>query len=484
MRAIRIAGIALLYVAVVTAAPATSATLPAGEVGTAEALRLLDAWVEARVAYEDIPGASVGVVVDQELVWSKGYGWADVAARAPATPDTVYGICSISKLFTSIAVMMERDAGRLRLDDQVAAHLQHFTLDATMPGAPPVTIRDLLTHSGGVPREANRPYWAAPDFPFPTREEIVEGLARQRMLYAPERYFQYSNLGMALLGQVVEKTSGRPYERYVEERILAPLALARTTTRLPEGDRARELAVGYGTRSRAGERAAMPRYDARGITPAAGFASTVRDLAAFASWQFRLLGSGRDEVLRASTLREMQRPHWVDPDWKTTWGLGFSVWRDGDTTYVSHGGSCPGYRTTIRLEPRSKLAVIVMLNAMGESPEAIATQAFKIVAPALKEKDGAKPASPGADLERFTGLYASAWGETAVVPWRGGLAALGLPSENAMDALTRLRFIEGNTFRRIREDGDDLGEEVIFEADARGSVTGLVWHGNPSRKVR
>jgi CubicO group peptidase (beta-lactamase class C family) len=460
----------------------TAASPPRPEL--TEALRLLDAWVEARVAYEDIPGASVGVVLDQELVWSKGYGWSDVGARTPATPDTVYGICSISKLFTSIAVMMERDAGRLRLDDPVAAHLPHFTLDATMPGAPPVTVRDLLTHSGGVPREADRAYWAAPDFPFPTREEIAEGLARQRMLYPPERYFQYSNLGMALLGQVVERTSGQPYERYVESRILAPLKLEHTTTRLPEGERAGALATGYGARSRTGERVTMPRYDARGIAPAAGFASTVRDLGAFASWQFRVLGTGRDELLKASTLREMHRPHWVDPDWKTTWGLGFSVWRDGDTTYVSHGGSCPGYRTTLRLDPRRKLAVVVMLNAMGESPEAIATQAFTIVAPAVQGKDGARPAAPVADLERFTGLYASAWGEIAVVPWRGGLAALSLPSEKAMEALTRLKYIDGGVFRRIREDGDDLGEEVVFEADARGAVTGLVWHNNASRKLR
>lgn len=484
MRVARIAVLAVVTVLFAVGAPGADAAPSEQAPELAEALRLLDAWVEARVAYDDIPGASIGVVVDQELVWSKGYGWADVAAQVPATPDTVYGICSISKLFTSIAVMMERDAGRLRLDDPVAAHLPHFTLDATMPDGPPVTIRDLLTHSGGVPREADSPYWAAPDFPFPTREEIVEGLARQRMLYAPERYFQYSNLGMALLGQVVEETSGEVYERYVEQRILAPLKLGHTTARLPEGERGRALATGYGTRSRIGERAAMPRYDTKGIAPAAGFASTVRDLAAFASWQFRVLSTGRDEVLKASTLREMQRPQWVDPDWKTTWGLGYSVWRDGDTTYVSHGGSCPGYRTTIRLEPRRKLAVIVMLNAMGESPEVVATQAFKIVAPALKEKGGAKPATPGTDLERFAGLYASAWGEIAVVPWRGGLAALSLPSENAMDALTRLKFVDGTTFRRIREDGDDLGEEVAFEADTRGAVTGLVWHGNPSRKVR
>lgn len=475
--------VAFCVLAVAVAVPASgqgTTTPPSGDLH--EALRLLDAWIDARVEFQRIPGASVGVVLDQELVFSKGYGFADVAAGVPATPDTIYGICSISKLFTAVAVMMERDAGRIRLDDAVAAHLPFFALDDAS-AAPGVTVRDLLTHSGGVPREANSPYWTAPEFAFPSREEIVAGLARQRLLYPPERYFQYSNLGMSLLGLIVEATSGLPYERYVEQRILAPLKLASTTTRLPHGDGGR-LATGYGAMPRTGERQPMPRYDAAGVVPAAGFASTVRDLAAFASWQFRLLATDREEVLRASTLRQMQRPQWVDPDWKTTWGLGFAVWREGETTFVSHSGSCPGFRTTLRMDPRQRLAVIVMVNAMGESPEAISAQAFNIVTPVLAEGCDADPVAPEATLERFAGLYRSAWGEMAMVPWRRGLAALPLPSDAPMSVLVRLKHVEGNTFRRIREDGDDLGEEVVFETDAAGAVTRYLWHNNYARKVR
>ncbi len=481
MRLVHCVALSVLVAAVALPAAAEDAAAPRST-ALAEALRLLDAWVEARVAFQRIPGASVGVVADQELVFAKGYGLADVAAATPATPDTVYGICSISKLFTALAVMMERDAGRLRLDDPVATYLPFFTLDAAS-GAERVSVRDLLTHSGGVPREADAPYWTEPDFAFPAREEIIAGLARQRMLYQPERYFQYSNLGVSLLGMIVEATSGLAYERYVTERILTPLKLASTTTRLPAASDGR-LAVGYGAMPRAGERAVMLPYDAAGITPAAGFASTARDLAAFASWQFRLLAGEREEVMRTSTLREMQRPQWVDPDWKTTWGLGFAVWRDGENTFVSHSGSCPGYRTTLRLEPARRLAVVVMLNAMGESPETIAAQAFKVVAPALADSCDATPPAAAVELERFAGLYRSVWGETAIVPWRGGLGALLLPTDTPMSDFTKLKHVEGNTFRRIRENGDDLGEEVIFETDAGGAVVRYLWHNNYARKVR
>ena len=476
-------------------APLLLATAPTGAAEPAaqaaagpqlsETLRLVDGWLEAQVAFGRLPGAAAGIVVDQELVWSRGYGWADVERRSAASPDTLYGICSISKLFTAVAVMMERDAGRLRLDDPVGAHLAYFRLDQGMPDSPAVTIRNLLTHSGGVPRESAQPYWTGPEFAFPTRDEIVAGLSRQRMLYPAERYFQYSNLGMALLGQVVEATSGVSYEAYVEERILRPLRLSSTTPFLPEAEVGGRLATGYGTLRREGGREKMPFYRTRGVAPAAGFASNVRDLAAFAAWQFRLLGRDGTELLKASTLREMQRPQWVDPDWKTTRGLGFGIVRDGTTTLVGHTGSCPGYRTALRLDPRRKVAAIVLVNAMGVSPESMAERTLQLVTPALEGKSAptSTAASP-VDLERFAGLYTSAWGETLVVPWQGGLAALELPTDDPKGDLVRLKHLEGTTFRRVRDDGDDPGEEVVFETDAAGAVTRFLWHQNYSQMVR
>jgi CubicO group peptidase (beta-lactamase class C family) len=476
--------------AVVLAGSATAwpeeAPRPDSNVRLEQAVRLFGEWLDAQLAYERIPGASVGLVVDQELFWSKGFGYADVARKVPATPETIYGICSISKLFTAIAVMQQRDAGKLRLDDPVRDYLPYFTLKPTSTDDPPARIRDLLTHSAGVPRESAHNYWDEPDFAFPTTEQLIAGLATQTMLYPPERYYQYSNLGMALAGEIVERVSGVPYERYVRDAVLNPLKLTRTTTSLPEDERGRGLAAGYGPLTREGTRAVMPFYNARGLTPAAGFASNVSDLGTFAAWQFRLLRAGGAEVLRASTLREMQRAQWVDPDWKSMRGLGFRVRREGNETLVGHYGSCPGYRTEITLNPRRKLAAVVMINAMNVNTEVISVQLLKAaeaaIGDAAKPAAESKPAVP--NLERFAGLYRSAWGEITVVPWRDGLAALDLPTPDLMGDLVRLKHIEGNTFRRIREDGDDLGEEVRFEAGVDGRVSGLVWHQARSAKVR
>jgi CubicO group peptidase (beta-lactamase class C family) len=460
---------------------------PAEDYRVRQALRLFEEWADATVAYEHVPGASMGLVLDQQLIWSKGFGYADRERHVPATPDTLYGICSISKLFTAISVLQLRDAGKLRLDDPVSLYLPYANLKPAGDDASPPTIRSLLTHSSGFPRESAHAYWTDPDFTFPTEEEVIAGLKRESMLYPPDRYFQYSNLGMTLAGEIVEKVSGKPYEEYVEDAVLKPLSLAHTTPFLPEGERGKLLATGYGSLTREGTREVMPFYRARGITPAAGFASNVRDLAAFASWQFRSLGKGGTEVLRAATLRDMQRVHWVDPDWKTTWGLGFSVRHVDDQTIVGHSGQCPGYFTTFVLNPRAKEAVVVMMNAMNVDPRGIALQLLKIAGPALKEAQG--PAcgpvkTPDPSLERFAGLYRSAWGETVVVPWKDGLAALDLPSREPMEDLTLLKHIEGNAFRRIREDSDDLGEEVVFETDPDGKVMRLLWHQNVSRKIR
>ncbi len=457
-----------------------------GEAQLAQALRLFSEWLDAKIAYERIPGVSVALVADQDLVWTQGFGYADVARRVPANPDTIYGICSISKLFTAIAVMQQRDAGKLRLDDPVVEYLPYFTLKPTSTDDPPTRIRDLLTHSGGVPRESAHNYWDAPDFIFPTKEELIAGLAGQRMLYPPERYYQYSNLGMTLAGEIVERVTGTPYEEYVRHAILEPLKLGQTTTSLPEAERGRRLATGYGPLTREGTRDTTPFYQAKAITPAAGLASTVKDLGAFAAWQFRLLRNGGEEVLKAATLREMQRVQWMDPDWRTTRGFGFRVRRDGSETLVGHFGSCPGYRTEITLNPRRRLATVVMINAMNVDTEEVSTQLLRVAGAALGEPGkpvvGAK--APDPDLERFAGLYRSVWGELAVVPWQDGLAAVGLPSSDLLRDLVRLKRIEGGTFRRIREDGEDLGEEVRFEADADGRVRDLVWHQAHSIKVR
>jgi CubicO group peptidase (beta-lactamase class C family) len=465
----------------------------------AEALRVLEIWLEAERAYEQIPGLSAAVVHDQEVVWQGAEGLANPERGIPATAETIYSICSISKLFTGVAVMQLRDRGLLALSDPIARHLPWFELRPGPAGSPPVTVAGLLTHAAGLPRESDHPYWSAPDFRFPTREEIIERLSGQAPLYPAWRYYQYSNLGLTLAGELVRELAGAPFEAYIQERILDPLGLADTRPHMPEELWGGRLAIGYSALTRDGRREPVPFFDARGIGPAAGFSSTAVDLARFAAWQFRLQGDA-DEVLHAHTLREMQRVHWVDPEWEVFRGLAFGVQRAGGTTFVGHSGSCPGYRTQLLLQMDDRVATIVLANASGVDTFKYTRQMYRLLAPALKEaagdRDGrtatttgpatgpttrAAAAAPSADpdLARYLGTYdLSPWGgEMAVVRWKDGLALLPLPTDDPVRALTRLKHVAGNTFRRVRDD-EELGETIAFETDPAGRVTALLWFEN------
>jgi CubicO group peptidase (beta-lactamase class C family) len=452
-----------------------------------EAIGLLDVWTEAQVAYQQIPAASVAVVHDQELVWSSGYGYANPGNETPATAETIYSICSISKLFTSVSVMQLRDRGHLRLDDPVAKHLEWFDIQDTYPDAPPVTIEGILTHSSGLPRESEYPYWSAPDFRFPTHDEIVARLHEQAELYPARTYFQYSNLGLTLAGEVIAAVSGEPYGEYVREHVLTPLNLTNTTPEIPTELHGTRMAVGHSALTRAGSREKLPAFQGRGIAPAMAFASTVEDLAAFASWQFRVLHHGADDVLGRNTLREMHRVHWVDPNWETTWGLGFAVYRNDAKTFVGHGGSCPGYRSSLQIQPDERIATAFAASASGVNAGSFTQAAYDILSPALEAAaDTVHPADPTPDsLDVYVGAYSELpWGgETAVIPWKGSIALLYLPTNDPLEALTELRQTGEHTFRRVRDDGV-LGEEIRFDVGPDGRATRMWRHSNYSPRVR
>lgn len=446
-----------------------------GQTARDEAITVMKAWLDAQVSYDNLPGISVALVSDQEIVWSSGFGWSDRENEVVATPSTKYSICSISKLFTAIAIMQLYEQNKLRLDDHIDALLPWYDLKQQYDESGPITIRSLLTHSSGLPRESDHPYWSAPDFAFPTAEQVRTGLKNQETLYPASTYFQYSNLGMTLLGEVVEAVSGMDYADYVQEHILEPLDLQNTETYLPAAEWRNSLATGYGAEDRKGNRQMLDLFDARGITAAAGFSSTAEDLAKFAIWQFRLLESGKEEVLKPSTLKYMQQVHWMDPDWKTSWGLGFSIWESSGHSMVGHGGSCPGYRSTIMIDPSTKVAAIVMINAQAVNPAKYARGMISLFAK-VKDKE---PTPDSLQLQVYAGYYDSQpwWPEELLVPWQGKLASIPLPTENPAEDMTLIKKVEGDHFRRIRKD-DELGEEIIFEKDEKGTVTRYYQHNN------
>jgi CubicO group peptidase (beta-lactamase class C family) len=314
-------------------------------------LGLVEAWIEAQMAYRGLPGLTVGVVYDQELVYAKGFGYADVEAATPATPSTIYRIASHSKLFTAIAILQLRDAGQLSLDEPIATYLPWFQIQNSYEHAPPVTLRQILTHTSGLPREAGSGYWI--DFDFPTLDEVRGRLQEQAMVFPPETRWKYSNLALTLAGEVVAEVSGQSFAEHVQEHIFDKLGMTGSSVVFPDEHEGR-LAVGYGRRLPDGSRERFPFVDAVSMAAATGVSSSVEDMARFISWQFRLRDGGGTEVLRASTLREMQRVQWLEPDWDRAWGLGFEIFHTEGRDLIGHGGGYPGYRTATHISPEER----------------------------------------------------------------------------------------------------------------------------------
>jgi CubicO group peptidase (beta-lactamase class C family) len=434
--------------------------------------RLVDTWLDAEQAYKKLPSMVVGVVKSDAIVFSKGYGSVSGKGGPLATPNTIYSICSISKLFTSIALMQLVEQGKVGLDDDIVKYIPEFTVKQTDESSGPVTLRGILMHAAGLPRETINDTWTGPEYPFPTRAEMLAGLARQQMYDRTLNRNQYSNLGFALLGEIVARVSGQPYERYVTDRVIKPLGLDRTSPSINDALRGTEMAVGFSVRKRDGSRDEMPRFDVRGAQAAAGFSSTVNDLSKFALWQLRLLRTGKADVLRAATLREMTRIQWTDPDGKTTWGLGYSVSRSGSNDLVvGHGGRCPGYRTLLTTLPQKELGAVVALGS-GDDPDQLGRRTLELV---QKTPTPAREKAPA--LGDYTGRYEPkvGGGEISVQPWGSDLVTLSLPTENPGEAMQVWRHVGGDRFRLVRQD-KTLGAEATFLRDASGKVTSMrIW---------
>ncbi len=429
----------------------------------AEAIQLLELWIEEQREHQDLPGLSVGVVHGGELIWSRGFGLSDRETKTPATKQTLYRVGSVTKLFTATATMLLRDAGKLDLHDPVAQHLPWFRLGKAFDDHPPITIWHLLTHTSGLPREAAFPYWTTHD--FPQRQAVIEALPTQEAIYPPGTKYKYSNLGMALLGEVVAAASGMPYADYVAKMIFLPLGMSASVV-TPGKEELSRMATAYMRRLPGGERKIFEYYDTRALTPAANIVSNIEDLARFATLHLnREQEKGGARILVGSTLAEMQRPQWLRESWSGAIGLGFRLSRREGKTLVSHGGWVGGNRTQFLLVPEDGTAVIVIVNADDGSPGFFASRIHATLAPALAKAD-AKNKAPKATVDRrawplYVGTYTDPWDWQYRVMIRGQELVLYEhsypPGEDPEDSLSLLEPVAEHTFRLSD------GELLVFE---------------------
>jgi D-alanyl-D-alanine carboxypeptidase len=283
-----------------------------------DALIKVDIWLEGQRIRYDLPGFSVGVVQDQELIWSKGYGFADLANKIPATDETLYRIASITKTFTATAVMQLVEQGKLSLEDPVVQHLPWFTPKNADP-AQPVRVWHLLTHTAGLVREPPGTDWDSVIYSEETA--IARSMAETPLSLQPQTRLKYSNYGFSIAGQLVAQLSGKPYTRAVEEGILQPLGM--TNSRFLDGSQTcPNLAVPYSRRLGNHGRGIEEQVKGSGLLAAGGLVSNVRDLARWVSFQLNESDDFKGPVLTGRSLREMHQPRFLLPDWTVGWGIG------------------------------------------------------------------------------------------------------------------------------------------------------------------
>jgi D-alanyl-D-alanine carboxypeptidase len=443
-------------------APPPNAANVGSDADVLGAERLFSAWIEGQIAYRGLPGVAVGVVSDQDLIWSKGFGFADIKGKVPMTPTTKFRMASNSKLFTAIAIMQLREEGKLGLDDPVVKYLPWFKAKPAGDDDGPVTIEQLLSHSSGLQREA-ADHWSS--YQFPTTEELTRLYPDRQAAFAPSVRWKYSNLGFAVAGLVVEKVSGERWADYVEQNIFKPLAMDDSSV----DKKVSGLAVPYGRRMPDGTREVLPFVDARGMAAATGLTSNVVDMAKFISAQFRRGPRGGSQIVSSASWREMLRVRSVEENWSSGTGLGFDIKRVKDRTYIGHGGGYPGNTTQTLIQLDDKVGVIVLTNTNDSNPADIAQLLMATVGQAAAKAATQKPAGVAWDpaWERFAGLYRGPGGDQQVVLLNKKLVII-TPNGPSSDTPVTLEPLGGGRFRFVAPTGGGPVGEVVRFVEQRG----------------
>jgi CubicO group peptidase (beta-lactamase class C family) len=421
-RAARFVVGALVLVCLGAARPSASQTLADATAG------LIDAAVQAVLTSSGAPSASIAVVRDGRMVYEKAYGTARLGPpELPATPAMRYSIGSISKQFTSAAVLLLAEERKLSLDDRVAKWFPELTR------AKEITLRQLLSMTSGY-----QDYWPQ-DYVMPdmlkdtTPAAIMKGWAQKPLDFEPGTRWQYSNTNYVIAGQIVERVAGQPLLAFLRARVFGPLQMASVvdTDQAPLGpaDPMRYLRYALGPPREA------PKEGKGWLSAAGELAMTAADLA---RWDIAVMNR---VVLKPSSYGELEREVLLANRAPTGYGLGVSVAMANGRRQISHGGEVSGFTAQNDIYPDEKVAVVVLVNidannASGEIARRIANRLFTAAGASSSALDQARGIFAGlqrGELDRslFTANMNSYFTPQALKDIAASLGPLGTPSSFA-----------------------------------------------------
>jgi CubicO group peptidase (beta-lactamase class C family) len=409
-----------------------------------------------------LPSLSAAVFRAGELVWSDAVGLRDVEQRIEVTADTQYAVASITKTFTAAALLQLRDEGNLDLEDPLSRHLPEAA-----HGTP--TLRRMLSHASGLQREPPGEIWETLE--FPDEEELLRGLEEAEQVLPPAAAWHYSNLAYALLGHVVARVSSVPFRDYVQDRLLGPLGLERTTWGPTP-----PAALPYFVEPYSDAVRREPVLGLGGKSGESGLYSSVGDLARWGAF----LCDPDESVLAESSVSEMHDLQvMAEADWTRGWGLGIELWRRGDRIFGGHTGGFPGFLSILLYSRRERIGAVLLANTsrwakLSATGLDLAEAALEELPPELEPWAPEEP--PPDEILPLLGRWWSE-GDEVIFGWRRGKLEARLAAAPPEREPSVFEPEGEDRFRTVS--GRERGELLRVVRDDAGGVVRLYWATYP-----
>jgi CubicO group peptidase (beta-lactamase class C family) len=369
--------------------------------------------IEKNLKHYNIVGASVSIVDDCETFYSQGFGFSDKINKAKVTTDTIFKIGSITKVFTAMAIMQLREQGKIDIDKPITDYIQNFSIKSRFANARPITIRDLLCHHSGLPSDDFRNYFSSDPEEF---NSVIEYLKDSYQVHPTGKLFYYSNLGVNLLGVIIERVTGLPYHQYIENVLLKELKMENSAI-IPKESSVINISKPYckGKEQKEG----IMKY-----IPAGGIFSTANDMATYMK---AIINHGESIFKNEATLNEMLIPqHPNNPmDFNMINGLGWFIGKPGldyAGKVIWHDGGTPNFFSLTVIIPERKLGITILTNSANgafmnhqiaiDILRLILKNKFGLSAP--KELDNLSIKANHATIQNKTGKFATIAGITTI----------------------------------------------------------------------
>jgi CubicO group peptidase (beta-lactamase class C family) len=451
---------------------ASSSPSPAGPSDPKELEAFIDGIMAAHLEANHIAGATISVVKDGQLFFTKGYGYANFKSKTLVLPDrTMFRPGSVSKLFTWTAVMQLYEQGKLDLNADVNAYLKEFQIPATFPQ--PITLNNLLSHTPGFEERGTGMAARKPEDLMPLGKWLAAHMpARVR---PPGELTSYSNYGTSLAGYIVEVVSGMPFEQYIEENIFKPLGIEHSTFRQPLPEAlAPSMSTGYTHKNGAFKEEKFELLN--GMAPAGALSACATDMARFMIAHLQNGAYGDSRILKEETARFMHsRLFGHDPRINGN-AHGFWEFAYNDLHLIEHGGDTNYFHSQLALIPDKNVGWFVSYNTVpGGSREQLFHAFLNRFYPASAPLAELKPSADALKrLKKVSGVYgvtrrsytkyekiASLLMQIKVTPTKEGTLLVKIPGD-----VRQYVELEPLVFREV--DGQGL---VVFKEDGRGRVT-------------